>query len=128
LSTPEIEGGRLAGLLAEYTELEARLADPAIHADQGAARKVGRRFAELTPINKTAGELTRARSDLIAANELAAEDADFAEEAAAIAEHDICELLPIRAVSAGPPPLVGSVGLTLWLKSTQLLAMVPLAL
>ena len=39
---------RLGALLAEYSELEERLADPAIHADQAAARKVGRRFAELT--------------------------------------------------------------------------------
>src|SRR3954452_12982831 len=77
---------RLDSLLAEYAELEARLADPAIHADQAAARKVGRRFAELTPINKAANELTQARSDLSAARELAAEDSGFAEEADAIAE------------------------------------------
>ena len=75
MSTTETEGGRLADLLAEYAELEARLADPAIHADQNAARKVGRRFAELTPIHKTAGELDQARADLAAARELAAEDA-----------------------------------------------------
>ena len=41
---------RLAALLDEYAELEQRLADPAIHADQNAARRVGRRFAELAPI------------------------------------------------------------------------------
>ena len=41
---------RLTALLAEYAELEGRLADPAIHADQVAARRVGRRFAELSPI------------------------------------------------------------------------------
>ena len=64
MSTTETEGGRLADLLAEYAELEARLADPAIHADQNAARKVGRRFAELTPIHKTAGELAEGRGDL----------------------------------------------------------------
>src|SRR3954465_8499604 len=72
---------RLDSLLAEYAELEQRLADPAIHADQAAARKVGRRFAELTPIAKTAAELAETRSDLTAARELAAEDADFAAEA-----------------------------------------------
>src|SRR6266545_126718 len=64
---------RLAALLAEYEELERRLTDPAIHADQVAARRVGRRFAELTPIRKTAEELEQARADLTAARELAAE-------------------------------------------------------
>jgi peptide chain release factor 1 len=77
---------RLSALLDEYAELERRLADPAIHADQMAARKVGRRFAELSPISKTAAELNQARTDLIAARELAAEDPDFAVEADALAE------------------------------------------
>jgi peptide chain release factor 1 len=77
---------RLSSLLAEYAELERRLADPAIHADQSAARKVGRRFAELTPIYKTAAELDQARTDLIAARELAPEDPDFAAEAEELAE------------------------------------------
>ncbi|HLL67265.1 MAG TPA: peptide chain release factor 1 [Micromonosporaceae bacterium] len=75
---------RLTALLDEYTQLEGRLADPAIHADQAQARKVGRRFAELTPIAKTVGELAAAKSDLDAARELAAEDAAFAVEAAEI--------------------------------------------
>ena len=45
---------RLTALLDEYAELERRLADPAIHADPATARRIGRRFAELTPIYKTA--------------------------------------------------------------------------
>jgi peptide chain release factor 1 len=77
---------RLESLLAEYAEVEQRLADPAIHADQNAARKVGRRFAELTPIAKAAAELAEARSNLSAARELA-DDADFATEAAEIEAH-----------------------------------------
>jgi peptide chain release factor 1 len=75
-------GQRLAALLAEYAELEQRLADPAIHADQALARRTGRRFAELAPIAKTAGELEQARADHSAALELAAEDPAFAGEAA----------------------------------------------
>ncbi len=63
---------RLKALLDEYAELEARLADPAIHADQNAARKVGRRFAELSPIAKSAAELAATRADLTAARELLA--------------------------------------------------------
>jgi peptide chain release factor 1 len=73
---------RLSALLAEYSELEGRLADPAIHADQATARRVGRRFAELSSIAKTAAELNQARGDLAAARELAAEDPGFAAEAA----------------------------------------------
>jgi peptide chain release factor 1 len=75
-------GHRLATLLAEYAELEQRLADPSIHADQALARRTGRRFAELSPIAKTAAELEHAREDRTAALELAAEDAGFAAEAA----------------------------------------------
>ncbi|MFC0096633.1 peptide chain release factor 1 [Micromonospora marina] len=77
---------RLAALLDEYAELERRLADPAIHADQGTARRVGRRYAELVPLHKAAGELEQARADLAAARELGAEDASFAAEADTIAD------------------------------------------
>ncbi|WFE52067.1 MULTISPECIES: peptide chain release factor 1 [unclassified Micromonospora] len=90
---------RLAGLLDEYAELEKRLADPAIHADQATARRVGRRYAELVPLHKAAGELEQARADLVAARELAAEDPAFAGEAESIAaslpvlEERLAELL-----------------------------------
>ena len=43
----------LAELVKEYGELEKALADPAVHADQAQARKLGRRYAELTPVVKT---------------------------------------------------------------------------
>ncbi|SBT50460.1 peptide chain release factor 1 [Micromonospora narathiwatensis] len=90
---------RLTALLDEYAELEKRLADPAIHADQGTARRVGRRYAELVPLHKAAGELEQARADLAAARELAAEDPAFAGEAETIAaslpalEERLAELL-----------------------------------
>lgn len=90
---------RLAALLDEYAELEKRLADPTIHADQGAARRVGRRFAELAALHKAAGELEQARADLIAARELVAEDSSFGAEADSIAatlpviEERLAELL-----------------------------------
>ncbi|MBE1484804.1 peptide chain release factor 1 [Plantactinospora soyae] len=80
-----MSGDRLASLLDEYAELERRLADPAIHGDQNTARRVGRRFAELTPLHKAAGELEQARADLTAARELAAEDPSFATEAESLA-------------------------------------------
>ncbi|MBM7079065.1 peptide chain release factor 1 [Micromonospora humida] len=90
---------RLAALLDEYAELEKRLADPAIHADQNTARRVGRRYAELVGLYKAAGELEQARADLVAARELAAEDPAFGEEADSIAatlpalEERLAELL-----------------------------------
>ncbi len=98
----DMSNERLTALLAEYAELEARLADPSIHADQAAARKVGRRFAELTPIHKTAHELDAARADLEAARELASIDPDFAAEAASMEqrlpelEEKLAELLAPR--------------------------------
>ncbi|MDN5930243.1 MAG: peptide chain release factor 1 [Pseudonocardia sp.] len=77
-------------MLAEHAELELRLADPAIHADAAAARKLGRRYAELGPIVAASRELAAAREDEAAARELAAEagsddDGSFAAEAVAIA-------------------------------------------
>ena len=77
-------GGRLPELVAEYGEVEQALADPAVHADQAKARKLGRRFAELAPIVATSHELDSTRDDLAAAQELAAEDVSFAVEATAL--------------------------------------------
>ncbi|MGQ0840471.1 peptide chain release factor 1 [Actinokineospora sp.] len=74
----------LGDLLGEYGELEQELADPAVHADQDRARKLGRRYAQLTPVVKTLRELENARNDVEAARELAAEDPAFAAEADAL--------------------------------------------
>ena len=68
-------------LRTEFAELEATLADPATHADLTRARKVGRRYAELTPIVTTLDEYDRVHDDLAAARELAGEDETFAAEA-----------------------------------------------
>ncbi|HET6531211.1 MAG TPA: peptide chain release factor 1 [Actinoplanes sp.] len=76
---------RLTALLAEYAELEKRMEDPSIHADQALVRRVGRRFAELAPLHAAYTELAAARADLAAARELAAEDPSFAGEADAVA-------------------------------------------
>jgi peptide chain release factor 1 len=67
--------------LAEYAELERRLADPAVHADQAVAREAARRYAELTQVVSTARELDTVREDLAAAQELSREDSSFAVEA-----------------------------------------------
>jgi peptide chain release factor 1 len=76
----------VAPLLAEHADLEQALADPALHADQGRARRVARRYAELKPVVSAYRALVAARGDATAAAELAAEDPGFAAEAAALEE------------------------------------------
>ncbi|NED61620.1 PCRF domain-containing protein, partial [Streptomyces sp. SID10244] len=71
-------------ILAEHAGLEAQLADPSLHDDPGAARRVGKRFAELAPIMATHRRLEAARDDLAAARELAADDPAFADEIPAL--------------------------------------------
>jgi len=73
--------GNLSEILAEYAETEQALSDPAVHADQAVARRLGRRFAQLAPIVGAARELDSVRADEQAARELAAEDPGFALEA-----------------------------------------------
>jgi peptide chain release factor 1 len=67
-------------LLAEYYDLERKLSDPSLHTDANAARKVGRLFAQVSPIVATHRKLEAARGDLEAARELAADDESFAAE------------------------------------------------
>jgi peptide chain release factor 1 len=74
----------LEDLLREHAELEQELADPAIHADAGRARKLGRRYAELAPIVELARRIQAAGSDLEVAREYARDDASFAEEAVSL--------------------------------------------
>ncbi|MDT5112159.1 MAG: peptide chain release factor 1, partial [Mycobacterium sp.] len=71
---------KIEALLAEHADLERQLADPALHADAGAAKRVGRRFAQLSPIVSTHRKLETARGDLEAAKEFVADDASFAAE------------------------------------------------
>ncbi|MFV0452448.1 MAG: peptide chain release factor 1, partial [Propioniciclava sp.] len=70
---------------AEFAALEAKLADPATHADVAAARRVGRRYAELAPLIRALEERDTLLEDLAAARELADEDAGFAAEADTLA-------------------------------------------
>ncbi len=72
-------------LMAEHAELERKLADPAVHADHAQARKLGRRYAELTPVVDTYRQYRKVVDDIATARELAAEDPSFAEEVAELA-------------------------------------------
>jgi len=73
------------GLVAEHAELEQRLADPSIHADQGLAKKLNQRYAELSAIVRTYREWQQLGGDIGAAKELAAEDPAFAAESVVLA-------------------------------------------
>ena len=67
-------------MVREYQELELKMADPSIHEDQGNARKLGRRYAQLGPVVAGFNAWKSAADDLQAAKEMALEDASFASE------------------------------------------------
>jgi peptide chain release factor 1 len=93
---------RLADLAAEHATIERDLADPAVHADQDRARRLGRRYGELTPIVQAYAQWQQVSADEQTARELAPEDASFAVEADQLAarraelEHRLAELLVPR--------------------------------
>ncbi|MEE6280652.1 peptide chain release factor 1 [Georgenia sunbinii] len=72
--------GAVEPLLAEHAQLEEELADPAIHADAGRAKRLGRRYAELSRIVAAFAAWRRASDDAEAAAELAEVDQSFADE------------------------------------------------
>jgi peptide chain release factor 1 len=76
----------VSGLLDEFGQLEEQLADPALHADPARAKKVNRRYAELSQIKKAYEDWQQAGDDLDAARELAREDEAFAEEVPGLEE------------------------------------------
>ena len=67
-------------MVREYQELELKMADPSIHEDQGNARKLGRRYAQLGPVVAGFNAWKSAADDLEAAKEMALDDASFASE------------------------------------------------
>ncbi|MFZ9100817.1 MAG: peptide chain release factor 1 [Candidatus Planktophila sp.] len=67
-------------MVREYQELEKQMADPSIHEDQGKARQLGRRYAQLGPVVAGFNAWKSAADDLEAAREMALEDASFAAE------------------------------------------------
>ncbi|WP_296667784.1 peptide chain release factor 1 [Demequina sp.] len=71
-------------MLDEYADIERQLADPAVHADAGRARTLGRRFAELGRVVAAHRAWKAAYDDLEAAQEMAGLDPDFAAEVPAM--------------------------------------------
>jgi peptide chain release factor 1 len=76
----------VATLLTEHEELQQQLADPAIHADAARAKRVNRRYAELSQIAAAHAAWLAAQDDLAAARELARDDEAFAAEVPALEE------------------------------------------
>ena len=68
------------GLIEEHAAVQAELSDPAVHADAARAKRVNRRYAELSRIVAAYETWVAASDDLDAARELAREDAAFADE------------------------------------------------
>ncbi len=61
-------------LVEEHAALEQRMADPAVHSDPAQAKKVGRRYAELTAVLRAYREWQQVGDDLEAARELELQD------------------------------------------------------
>jgi peptide chain release factor 1 len=67
-------------LIGEHADLERQLADPAVHADQAGARRLNKRYAELTPVVGAYRAWRRTGEDIETARELSADDPEFAAE------------------------------------------------
>ncbi|MBO9569100.1 MAG: peptide chain release factor 1 [Cellulomonas iranensis] len=70
--------------LAEHAQIERDLSDPAVHADAGRARRLGRRYAELGRVVQAYRAWRTAADDAQAAAELVDEDPAFADELPAL--------------------------------------------
>lgn len=70
----------LAGLRSEHASLQQQLSDSAVHSNPALAKKLNRRYAELSAILQADDDVKRLEEDLAATKELAAEDAAFAAE------------------------------------------------
>jgi len=66
--------------LEEHARVEQELADPAVHADQGRSRTLGKRYAELGQLVEAHRHWQAVQGDLGAAQELAELDESFAAE------------------------------------------------
>lgn len=73
-------------LAAEHAQLQEQLSEAAVHTNPQLAKKLNRRYSELSAILAAADSLVALTDDLAAAKELAKEDEMFAEEVPAIEE------------------------------------------
>src|ERR1044072_5294300 len=78
-------------LIGEHADLEKQIADPSVHADQAGARRLNKRYQQLTP-------------NITAAGDLAAEAPDFAAEVRDLEERreELTEKLRLLLVPRDP--------------------------
>jgi peptide chain release factor 1 len=88
----------------EYVDLEQQMSDPALHADPAAARRVGKRHAQLRPIVAAYRRWLELGEDEQAARELAHEAPEFAAEAeeSAAERAEVAERLTLLLVPRDP--------------------------
>jgi len=82
------EFSAMTPLLSEYTEVEQQMSDPAVLTDARAAKRVGRRYAELGRLVHAYRAWEAIAQDLQDATDLAEEDEDFAAELPALTERE----------------------------------------
>jgi peptide chain release factor 1 len=71
-------------LLAEHASLQEQLSDAAVHQNPALAKKLNRRYAEVSAIVSAYNQLVELNEDLAATKELAKEDEAFASELPAV--------------------------------------------
>ncbi|MFC8076460.1 peptide chain release factor 1 [Streptomyces sp. NPDC057307] len=96
-------------LVGEHADLEKKLADPSVHADQAHARKLNKRYAELTPIIGAFHAWKQTGDDIETAREFAADPTDasageFAAEAKVLEKQrdELTEKLRLLLVPRDP--------------------------
>jgi len=83
-------------LLAEHAALQEQLSDSAVHANPALAKKLNRRYAELSAIVAAYNGVTEIRDDLAAAKEFSKEDESFAEEVPVLEEKLVANTEKLR--------------------------------
>ncbi|VXB08177.1 Peptide chain release factor 1 [Microbacterium sp. 8M] len=78
---------QVEALRDEHRRVERELSDPEVHADAARAKRVNRRYAELSRIVKAHDDWIAAGEDLETAREFAREDESIAAEIPALEEH-----------------------------------------
>ncbi len=96
---------RCAEIVEEYDLLERRLADPALHADQREARRVGKRHALLRATVESYRRWLALNDDVGAALELAEADASFLPEAESLNAARDAEAAHLSALLVPRDPL-----------------------
>jgi peptide chain release factor 1 len=83
-------------LLAEHAALQEQLSDASVHANPALAKKLNRRYAELSAIVSSFNMVNQLKDDLAAAKELAKEDESFADEVPATEERLVAATEKLR--------------------------------